>query len=378
MLSEKELNERVTRGLRSQFNQERTEAILTQAETLALQAEYQSGNRTANRPEAYELLESGWVDRATELLGYGRWCIGRPKLNGSNGNGLKRNPRPRATTFRHSTPALTNQKQPEPQAQPVGDGWARAIEDLMPSFPLPKSRNWGDNAIVHKKLLVVGAQGKGKTTFMQSHALAVRDFANAQFFGAIERASVRAILTDAVREPSTVWYFASDDLTLAWIDAMDVNSWYQIRHLIAKHTGLRRGLVVTAMGVHRFHGLDVNLGSEFEQLWVKSLPDRPHDRSVILSYFDHIPAYKRKGEPCSCRACEFERMGEPNDKALVRLSDGSAHIVQVPYPREFPLSQLSKPHLCGWYLWLNATIGFGLLSAVGLVFYALIRLWLRG
>ncbi len=332
-------------------------------------SQWQSGNRTSTRPEPYELFESGWIDRALEHLGFGRWAIGRPKLNGSNGNGTKR-------TFKLPTNPRMNANA-QPQQIENGNGWAHAIDDLLPKGELPESRRWGDNAIVHRKLLVVGAQAKGKTTFLQSHALAVRDTMNRQFFGAVEDAGVSAILNDAVKEPSTVWYFAADNLTLAQLDPLDVNSWYQIRHGISRHTGLRSGLVVTAMGVHRFHGLDVNLGSEFDQLWVKSLPDRPHDRAVILSYFNHIPAYRRKGVSCTCKACEFERMGEPNNKALVRLSTGELHIVDVPYPQHNVLNDLSKPRIPSAYVALNLTIGVGLLVAVGLVFWTLARLVFR-
>ncbi len=335
------------------------------------QSQWQSGNRTSTRPEPYELLESGWIDRATEFLGYGRWAIGRPKLNGSNGD---RGFRPRPP---FKLPVASPTPQTQPQQAENGNGWETAIDDLLPKGELPESRRWGDNAIVHRKLLVVGAQGRGKTTFLQSHALAVRDTMNRQFFGALEDAGVSAILNDAVKEPSTVWYFAADNLTLAQLDPLDVNSWYQIRHHISRHTGLRSGLVVTAMGVHRFHGLDVNLGSEFDQLWVKSLPDRPHDRSIIQSYFDHVPAYRRKGASCPCRACEFERMGEPNNKALVRLSTGESHIVDVPYPQRNVLTDLNKPRIPNAYVALNLAIGVGLLTAVTLVFWSLARLVFR-
>jgi hypothetical protein len=79
MQVETTLNDRVTHGLRAQFNQARTDAILTQAETMFLQSQYQNGSQSENKPETYELFEGGWLDKATEFLGIGRWAIGRPK-----------------------------------------------------------------------------------------------------------------------------------------------------------------------------------------------------------------------------------------------------------------------------------------------------------
>src|SRR5437773_12337220 len=80
MQVETTLNERVTKGLRAQFNQARTDAILSQAESMFLEDQFKAGIcASAATPETYELIEGGWIDKATEFLGYGRWAIARPK-----------------------------------------------------------------------------------------------------------------------------------------------------------------------------------------------------------------------------------------------------------------------------------------------------------
>src|SRR2546425_3013337 len=78
MASQVELNSKIFRGLRAQFSSERTEAVLTQAESMFQQSRYQSGLRDGNKPETYELFEGGWIDQALEFLGFSRWAIGRP------------------------------------------------------------------------------------------------------------------------------------------------------------------------------------------------------------------------------------------------------------------------------------------------------------
>src|SRR2546428_12831405 len=79
MQVETNLNNRVVHGLRAQFNQARTDAILSQANTMFLEAQFKSGSQSDNQPETYELFEGGWIDRALAQLGFGTWAIGRPK-----------------------------------------------------------------------------------------------------------------------------------------------------------------------------------------------------------------------------------------------------------------------------------------------------------
>lgn len=71
--SQDELNERIVKGLRTQFNQDNTDLVIDQAFVIR-----QSKQPDANRPELYELYETGEIDQALEMMGK-RWVIGRPK-----------------------------------------------------------------------------------------------------------------------------------------------------------------------------------------------------------------------------------------------------------------------------------------------------------
>lgn len=331
---------------------------------MALHAESPDGERLLNTPETYELFEGGWIDRATEFLGFGRWAIGRP---GKNSFSRRQQATPRPS---HVLPAPSNvEHRPSVSFDDV-------VGELVPSS-LPKSRNYSDNAIVHKKALIVGAMGKGKTKLLESMAESVARRATGEgrrFVGFRETASIGRTLEDGTKTVSDVWFFANDDLTLARISPVDVQNYYQLRHVIARNTGLREGLVVTAMGVHRFYGLDLNLGAEFDQLWVKSIPKRPSDRNTLLSYFDHIPPYRRNGGPCHCQACQFERMGQPNDKALVRRSNGESEIVDVPYPERSVLRNLDVSYRPRRVRGAGLVVGLALLAMVVIVWAFLI--WL--
>ncbi len=79
MKSEALLNEKVTTGLRAQFSPVRVDAVLAQAQSMFQEAQYRSVGTEPNKAEPYELFEGGWIDRALEVLGCGKWAIGRPK-----------------------------------------------------------------------------------------------------------------------------------------------------------------------------------------------------------------------------------------------------------------------------------------------------------
>jgi hypothetical protein len=72
--SQNDLNEAILKGLRHQFNQERIDSIIDQAFTIR-----QSKEPDSNRPELYELYETGEIDEALRLFNV-RWVIGRPKI----------------------------------------------------------------------------------------------------------------------------------------------------------------------------------------------------------------------------------------------------------------------------------------------------------
>jgi hypothetical protein len=72
--NQNDLNEAILKGLRHQFNQERIDSIIDQAFSIR-----QSKEPDRNRPELYELYETGEIDEALRLFNV-RWVIGRPKM----------------------------------------------------------------------------------------------------------------------------------------------------------------------------------------------------------------------------------------------------------------------------------------------------------
>lgn len=71
--SQEERNRQVIQGLHQQFIETNVEAIIDGAYQL-----FYMRDNGANRPELYELYESGHIDKAAEALGK-HWAVGRPR-----------------------------------------------------------------------------------------------------------------------------------------------------------------------------------------------------------------------------------------------------------------------------------------------------------
>jgi hypothetical protein len=72
-VDESELNLSIMNGLRKQFSEERVNAIVDESFS-----EHYSHLPESNRPELYELYESGFIDKVLERRNI-RWVVGRPR-----------------------------------------------------------------------------------------------------------------------------------------------------------------------------------------------------------------------------------------------------------------------------------------------------------
>jgi hypothetical protein len=295
------LNDKVIHGLRAQFNQSRVDAILSQAQSMFLQAQFQSGSKSENKPETYELVEGGWIDKATEFLGFGRWAIGRPK-NVSHSSGIHAEPM-RDRFARHIAHAPSTTSTQSVSLTVPDSSIPDATELFLKHIPKPENLsepNYGfQNAIEYRNILVIGDQGSGKTTIDQALACGLAQrYRTARFYAAIEHGGIAGLLNDCMRYTADAYMLVGSDLTLAKIPKNQVQAWFEIRHLIHQATGLRRGLVVTALEGHTLFGIEKNLRTSTAMMFLKSVPTNPYDRSLLKRYFDPklLEAFERERE----------------------------------------------------------------------------------
>ncbi len=284
MQVETTFNDRVRNGLRTQFNQARTDAILSQAEAMFLESQFRDGSQSDNKPETYELFEGGWIDKATEWLGIGHWAIGRPK------NILTHSEPTRARSARYNGRSIHSQPTQQTPQSPILDVPIPPIETIFEKL-LPDSlrvpRGPDDNAIEYRNVMILGSQGSGKTTLARVLALTLAHrYGNGNVLFALQVGGVRELLGYATRQPSKVWILVGEDLTLARIPKQELAQFFQVRHLIQQNTGLNQGLAITVFNSHTFHGIDKNLRDTFDMLILKSVPTNPYDRSILKRYFD--------------------------------------------------------------------------------------------
>ncbi len=272
MQTETLLNDKVTHGLRAQFSPERVQAILTQAHSMFQESAFRSGNKQPTPAEPYELFEGGWIDQALEYLGFGRWAIGRPKL----GNAVHQPKRP----AQHGLMAgLVENEKPF-------DG----VELFLRHIPSPGELRVGpaewSNPIEFRNIMVVGAQGSGKTTSDQAlaYGLALK-YLNEPIYAAIETASLTGLLHYAPKHACSAYFLVGADLTLAKIPRSTINAFFQIRHLIWDSSGVQRAIVVTSLESHTLHGMDKNLRTDISMIFLKSVPTNRYDRSTLKWYF---------------------------------------------------------------------------------------------
>jgi hypothetical protein len=277
MASQVELNSKITRGLRAQFSNERSEAILTQAESMYLEAQYRNGSSNGNRPEVYELFEGGWIDRALEFLRMGRWAIGRPS------DSLKPNrtqQRVRLGMVNNFSPKTSHMPNPVRAASPtvrVTETTLQEILDQLTPDPLPRSHGPNDNAIAHLSITVFGKANTGKTTIgntIYEHLL--------QRYGANNVYAVRSssdlfsLLDNLPTRPYRAVLLFLDDMTKALEKlnrrdrALLLGALYDIRGALRRSAGMREGLVIVLSSVHRFYASPIDLRADNDLLLVRS------------------------------------------------------------------------------------------------------------
>ncbi|HYU55834.1 MAG TPA: hypothetical protein VEL71_06410 [Candidatus Dormibacteraeota bacterium] len=270
MASLVELNSKIFGGLRAQFSNERAQAVLTQAESMFQQSRFQSGLRDGNKPEAYELFEGGWIDRALEFLGFGHWAIGRPgkDLSGQSKQKASGSTHLHERSLKRAALAIL---QPNPEAT-----LASILDKLIPE-PLPRSQGIDDNAIHHLNIVAFGKPNTGKTSIGSSICeYLVSRYGAGSVYAVRSSRDLVALLDNLPARPYKAVLLFLDDMTKA-LDNVDrrtrgilLGALYDIRGALKRCAGMTEGLVIVLSAVHRFYSTPIDLRADADLLLVRS------------------------------------------------------------------------------------------------------------
>jgi hypothetical protein len=156
---------------------------------------------------------------------------------------------------------------------------------LMPrNFPTANPQDKYDVAIEQRHVYIYGKQGKGKTNVTKLLVNRAAELygecnlsvqrANAEHFG--------RILT-AQWEKKPIQIVILEDASDVEIPKYMLASFFRIRHIMFKKTGLREGLVIVIFCCHRLHETPIALRSDYDSLLILGAPMNDWDVNFVES-----------------------------------------------------------------------------------------------
>lgn len=170
----------------------------------------------------------------------------------------------------------------------VGDITQSALGFLLPHpkyFKQQTGVGYDTNEIFSRRVICVGKEGSGKSTF--SHVIALQAYKQYTSLGytvnACESRDLWGLLHNGISK-TDVNILILQDATKADFDKMVLRDLYRIRHFTYRETQKPHGLVLLIVETHRFHDIDKSLRATFDFVSFLSLPNNPYDMQVARRY----------------------------------------------------------------------------------------------
>ena len=154
---------------------------------------------------------------------------------------------------------------------------------------VPKERvlrvfNDGKNHWIQKQIIVYGKPGVGKTEFFKWLVWeAVKKYGeeNVKAYGV--EGNLKRLLGKKY-EARPVILLCDDDATQEKLDERTIKKYVRIRHKCMKDTGLDSGLVITVVGLHRYHSSNPIVRCNFNFLVARNPPSGEYDFNFLVRY----------------------------------------------------------------------------------------------
>jgi len=146
-----------------------------------------------------------------------------------------------------------------------------------------------ENAIIPFRMIVLGGQGAGKTTFAEIFHQILCDYYKEEHVHAIQHDfNLTHLLQHGFSENKEhfVNMLVAQDFTYQKASLFDLQKYIRLRHTMKEKTGLQQGLVVSILNLHQLTGVGSETGyRKFIDLFV--LLQKPSDKWTI-DYFKQI------------------------------------------------------------------------------------------
>ncbi len=151
---------------------------------------------------------------------------------------------------------------------------------------LPEPIDESDNPIIHKKMIVFGDQGSGKSILFRSLVAKAVDIYGEENVNAVvshKGDSLLELLSWGYDE-KPIQIQIADDFTLDNTPDWVLKQYFRSRHIWKAQYNVKRGCIISIFSVHRFFSMSKEIRSGANAVLVKSMSLNPYDKNVIKRY----------------------------------------------------------------------------------------------
>jgi len=156
------------------------------------------------------------------------------------------------------------------------------VDYIFPDLRLSpiNNRSYKTNDIVHRNIIVYGAQASGKTEFIRAYSEKL-----AEKYGAKQTLNIKSRFFPRLIKSVGVWpravnHFNWEDSTLKKQKDEELAAFYNVRNLYWSKTGINKGIIITSSNVHDLFGIKKQLRSSVDATFFRSLPTDRYDVGV--------------------------------------------------------------------------------------------------
>lgn len=195
-----------------------------------------------------------------------------------------------------------------------------------------------DNPVKHKKLIIVGDQGTGKTTLDRALAYKAIKLYGVQNVNAVRANNISDLLLYGLNKQLVQFNFV-DDYTLATEDKDMIRAYFKIREIWKHIYKITNGLIISVYSLHRFHASLKEIRGTANVVIIKSDSISEYDHRIIKSYIGE------EGES-DLKLIEAYRDDYPElmDYGIVHTRTGETGLIKYPYTNENCLTNIDMAY----------------------------------